>query len=168
MLVLWKKSYDKPRQHIIKHGHHIINKGPHNQNCDFSSSHVWMWELDHKGWVLKNCAFGLWWWTRFVRVPWTARRSSQSILQEINFEYLLEGLMLKFQYSGHLMRRATHWQRPWCWEGLMVGDMGWQDGMVGWHHQLNGHESEQTPRDSEGQGSQAYYSPWGRKQSDVA
>ena len=89
-----------------------------------------MWELDHKGWVLKNCAFGLWWWTRLMRVPWTARRSSQSILQEINFEYLLEGLMLKFQYSGHLMRRATRWQRPWCWERLMVGDMGWQ--RMGW------------------------------------
>ena len=51
--------------------------------------------------------FELWYWIRLLRVPLTARRSSQLILKEINFEYLLEGLMLKFQYFGHLMRRAT-------------------------------------------------------------
>ena len=54
-LVPWKKCYDKPRKHIKKQRHHFVNKGPYSQNYDFSSSHVWMWELDHKeGWALKK------------------------------------------------------------------------------------------------------------------
>ena len=75
----------------------------------FSSSHIWMWELDHKeGWALKNDAFELWCWRRLLRVPWTARKSNQSILKEINPEYSLEGLLLKLklQYFGHLIWRA--------------------------------------------------------------
>ena len=60
MLAPWKKSYDQPRQHIIKQRHYFANKGPYNQSYDFPSSHVWMWELDHKeGWALKNW----WFWT---------------------------------------------------------------------------------------------------------
>ena len=61
-------------------------------------------------------AFELWCWRRLLRVPWTARRSNQSILKEISPEYSLEGLMLKLklQYFGHLMRRADSWKRPWC------------------------------------------------------
>ena len=65
-----------------------------------------------ESWTLKKAeyqridAFNLWCWRRFLRVPWTARRSKQSILKEINPEYSLEGLMLKFQYFGHVIRRA--------------------------------------------------------------
>ena len=68
----------------------------------FSSSHAWMSELDHKD------SFEMWFWRRLLIVPWTERRSNQSILKEINPEYLLEGLMLKLklQYFGHLMLRA--------------------------------------------------------------
>ena len=79
-------------------------------NSSNSSSHVWMWELDHKeGWVLKNWCFELRCWKRLLRVPWTARRSNQSILKEINPECLSEGLMsrLKLQYFGHIMQRAN-------------------------------------------------------------
>ena len=68
--------------------------------------HVWMWKLDYKErWVRRIDAFELWCWRRLLRVPWTARRSNQSILKEISLEYLLEGLMLKLklQYFGHLM-----------------------------------------------------------------
>ena len=68
-----------------------------------------MWELSHKeGWALKIDAFGLWCWIRHLRVPWTARRSNNSILKDINPEYSLEGLMLKLklQYFGHLNQRA--------------------------------------------------------------
>ena len=62
----------------------------------FYSSHVWMWELDHKEtWAPRTDAFELWCWRRLLRVPWTARRSNQSIQKEINPEYPLEGLMLK-------------------------------------------------------------------------
>ena len=56
-------------------------------------------------------AFELWSWRKLLRVPWTARRSNQSVLKEIYPEYLLEGLMLKFQYFDHLKRKATHWKR---------------------------------------------------------
>ena len=83
-----------------------------------------------------------------MRVPWTARRSNQSILKKINPEYSLEGLMLKLQYFGHLMRRADSLQKT-----LMLGNIeSTENEMVGWHHQLNGLEFEQTPGDGEGQG----------------
>ena len=78
-----------------------------------------------------------------LRIPWTARRSNQSILKEISPEYSIEGLMLKLklQYFGHLMRRADSFERPWCWERLKAGEEGMtEDEMVGWHHGLNGHE----------------------------
>ena len=98
-----------------------------------------MWELDYKeSWALKNDAFELWCWTRLSRVPWTARRSNQSILKEISPEYLLEGLMLKLklQYSGHLMQRTDSFKKT-----LMLGKiecgrwrrqqrMRWLDGIT--------------------------------------
>ena len=73
----------------------------------------------YESWTIKNTehrridAFELWCWRRLLRVPWTARRSNQSILKEINPEYSLEGLMLKLelQYFGHLMQ-LTPWKRP--------------------------------------------------------
>ena len=108
MLAPWKKRYDKPRQRIKKQRHHSVDKGPSSQSNDFSSSHVWIWELDHKeGWAPKNWCF----WTvvleKILRVPWTARRWKQSILKEINL-ISLEVLMLKLnlQYFDHLMQRA--------------------------------------------------------------
>ena len=76
-------------------------------------------------------AFELWCWRRLLRVPWTARRSNQSILKEINPEYSLVGLMLKLklQYFGHQMRRTDSLEKTWCWEGLKAGgegdDRGW-------------------------------------------
>ena len=88
-------------------------------------------------------AFKLWWWRRLLRVLWTAaRKSTQSILKEIHPEYSLEGLMLKLklQYYDHLIQRADSMEMT-----LMLGRTegkrrrGWQDEMVGWHHQFNGH-----------------------------
>ena len=81
-----------------------------------------------------------------MRVPWMARRSNKSILKEISPEYSLEGLMLKpkFQYFGHLMQRADSFEKT-----LMLGKIEGrrekgmtEDEMVGWHHQLSGHEFE--------------------------
>ena len=93
MLAPWKKSYGKPRQHIQEQRHYFTNKGPYSQSCGFSSLHVWMWGLDREeGWA--------------PRVPWTARRSNQSIPKEIKPENSWERLMLKLQYFGHLMRRT--------------------------------------------------------------
>ena len=100
---------DKPRQCFKKQKHHFTNKGPYNQNYGFSRSHVRIWELDHKeSWVPKNWCF----WTvvleKTLEIPWTAGRSSQSILKEISPGCSLEGLMLKLklQSFGHLIRRA--------------------------------------------------------------
>ena len=109
MLPPWKKCHDQPRQHIKKQRHYFANKSPSSQSYGFSSSHVWMWELDYKeSWAPKIDAFALWCWRRLLRVPWTARRSNQTILKEISPEYSLEGLMLKLklQYFGHLMQRT--------------------------------------------------------------
>ena len=85
----------------------FANKGPSNQSYGFSRSHVWMWELDHKESWAPNWCFWAVVLEKTLRVPWTARRSSQSILKEINPEYSLEGLMLKLklQYIGHLFWR---------------------------------------------------------------
>ena len=103
-------NYGKPRQCIKKQRYHFADKGPYSQSYGFSSSYTWMWELDHTdGWEHQWIyAFKLWCLKRLLRVPWTVRRSNQSILKEINLEYSLEGLMLKLklQYFGHLMRRA--------------------------------------------------------------
>ena len=79
------------------------------------------WELDYKeSWVLKNWCFWSICWRRLLRVPWTARKSNQSILKEINPEYSLEGLMLKLLFSGHLIS-VDYWKRPWFWEWLKAG-----------------------------------------------
>ena len=94
-----------------------------------------------------------------MRIPWTARRSNQSILKEISPEYSLEGLLLKLQYFGHLMRRAHSLEKT-----LMLGKIeSWRKGttedeMVGWHHRLNGREFEQILGDGEGQGSLGFWS----------
>ena len=114
MLTPWKKSYGQSKQYIKKQRHFFANKGSSSQGYGFSSSHVWMWKLDYKGsWALENDAFELWCWRRLLRVPWTARRSNQSILKEINPEYSLEGLMLKLklQYFGYLMQRTDSFEK---------------------------------------------------------
>ena len=112
----------------------------------------------------KTDAFELWCWRRFMRVPWTARRSNQSILKEISPKCSLEGLMLKLklQYFGRMMRRADSLEKD-CdaekdWRQEEKGTTG--DEMVGWHHWLNGHESEQALADGKGQGSLVCCSPW--------
>ena len=87
--------------------------------------------------------FELWCWRRLLRAPWTARRSNQSILKKISHEYSLEGLMLKLQLYAHLMGRTDSLEKT-----LMLGKIegrkrrGRQDEMVGWHHQVDGHEFE--------------------------
>ena len=105
MLAPWKKSYDKPRQHIKKQRHSFANKGPSSQSYGFPSNHDGCESWTIKSWALKN-----WWcWRRLLRVPWTARRPNQSILKKISPDYSLQVLMLKlknFQYFGHLMQRT--------------------------------------------------------------
>ena len=110
MLALWKKSFDQPRWHIKKQRHYFANKALSSQDYCFSSSHIYGCE----SWTIKkaecwrNDAFEVWCWRRLLRVPWTARRSIQSILKEISPGISLEGMMLKLklQYFGHLMWRV--------------------------------------------------------------
>ena len=92
-------------QYVKKQRYHSTDKGPYSQGYDLPSGCIWLWELDPKVQHQRIDAFELWCWRRLLKVPWTPRRSKQSILREINHEYLLEGLMLqvKFQYFGHLM-----------------------------------------------------------------
>ena len=110
-------------------------------------------------------------WRSLLRVPWTARRSNQSILKEINPEYPLEGLMLKLklQYSVHLMWKSWLIRKDSdTGKDLRQEEKGTtKDEMVGWHHQLNGHEFEQALGDGDGQGILVYCSPWGHKESDI-
>ena len=92
MLAPWKKKYDKLRQHIKKQRHHFANKGLYSQCYGFSSRYIWMWDLEYKeGWVPKRIdVFKPLCWRRLLRVPWTTRRSNQSVLKEINLEYSLK------------------------------------------------------------------------------
>ena len=133
------ESYDQPRPHIKKQRHYFVNKGLSSQGYGFSSGHVWIWELDYKeSWAPKNWCFELWCWRRLLRVPWTVRRSNQSILKEISPGCSLEGLMLKLklQYFGHLMWRTDSFEKT-----LMLGKiegrkrrgrqgMRWLDGIT--------------------------------------
>ena len=135
----------------------------------------WKWTFSSpvagcESWTIKKAerwridAFEMWCWRRLLRVPWTTRRSNQSVLKEINSEYSLEGLMLKMklQYFGHLMQRTDSLEKT-----LILGN-DWrqeekgtaQDEMGVWHHQLNGHEFESTLGVGDGQGGLACYNPW--------
>ena len=107
MTASWQESYDKPRQCIEKQRHYSANKV-----CVVKGMVFPVVKYGYESWTVKKAepqridAFELWCWRRLLKVPWTARRSNQSILKEINPEYSLEGLMLKLklQYFGHLMR----------------------------------------------------------------
>ena len=114
-------------------------------------------------------AFELWCWRRLLRVPWTARRSNQSILKEISPEYSLEALMLKLklQYFSHLFQRTHSLKKT-----LMLGKIESrirreaEDEMVGWSHWLDGPEFEQAPGVGDGQERLMCCSPWGHKELD--
>ena len=126
----WKKSYDKPRQCIKKQRYYCAIK-----MCVVKAMVFLVVMYGYESCTIKKSecqridAFEPWCWRRLLRVPWTARRSNQSILKEINPEYSLEGLMLKLklQYFGHLMQRMDSLQKT-----LMLGKTegrrrrGWQ------------------------------------------
>ena len=128
-----------------------------------------------ESWIIKKAecwridAFELWCCRRLMRVPWTARRSNQSILKEISPGCSLKRLMLKLklQYFGHLMQRADSFERPWCWKRLKLGGKGNDrmrllDGITDWMDM-----SLKTPGVGDGHGSLVCCSPWGRKESDT-
>ena len=153
----WKESYDKPKQHIKKQRHHFANIGPCSQSYVFP---VVMYGCE--SWTIKKAecwridAFKLWCWRRLLRVLRTAGRSNQSVPQEINPEYSLEGLILKLKLwppdaKSQLIGKDSDAWKDWGQEKKGVTE----DEMVRWHHWVNGHEFELTPGDGEGQGSLA-------------
>ena len=104
---------------VLRSRDQFPDKGLYSQSYGFSSSHVWMWEKDHKeGWTLRNWCFQSVVLEKTLESPWTAKSSNQSTLNEINPEYSLEKLMQKqkLQYFGHLMRRPNSLEKT-----LMLG-----------------------------------------------
>ena len=169
MLAHWKKIYGKSRQNIKKQIHYFADKRPSSQSYGFSSSNVWMWELDHKeSWALNNWYFEMWCWRKLLRAPWTARRSNPSILKEISSEYSLEGLMLKLklQFFGHLTWRTDFVKHSDVGKDWRQGEKGTtEDEMLGWHHQLDGYEFRQALGVGDGQA--WHCSPWGHKELNM-
>ena len=171
MLAPCKKSYEKPRQHIKKQRHHFIDKGPYTQRYGFFSSHVQMWELDHKKAEREIIdTFKLWCLEKTLESPFDSKeikpvhpKGNQSWIFIGRTDTEAEAPILCF-----LMLRTDSLEKT-----LMLGKIEGKrrretkDKMVEWYHQLNGHESEQTPGDSEGQGSLACCSSWDYKESDT-
>ena len=139
ILAPWKKSYDQPRQHIKKQRHHFANKGPSSQGCGFSSSHVWMWELDYKeSWAPQNWYF----WTvvleKTLESPLDCKEI-QSIHPKGNQSWIfIEELMLKLklQYFGHpdaknwLIWKDLDAEKDWRWEEKGMTPLRWLDGII--------------------------------------
>ena len=166
MLAPWKKSYDQSRQHIKKQRHYFANRGPSSQSYSFSSTHVWMWELDYKeSWALKNWCF----WTvvleKILQSPLDCKEI-QTVHPKGNHSWIFIGLMLKvkLQYFGHLMWRTDSLEKTLMLHIIMCRgrrrrsrrqeEKGTtEDEMVGWHHWLDGHESEWALGVGDGQGS---------------
>ena len=131
-----------------------------------------------ESWTIKKSehqrinTFELWCWIKLLWVPWTARKSSQSIVKVISPKYLLEGLMLKLklQYFGYLMWRTDSLEKTLMLgkiKGRMRRGRQTENEMVGWHHWLDRHEFEQSPGVGDGQGSLECCSPWGHNESDT-
>ena len=167
------KSCDKSRQHIRKQRHHFADKGPYSQSYGFSSSHVWMWELDHKeGWSLKNWCF----WTvvleKALESPLDCKEM-QPVHPKGNQPWTFIGRTDAEAEAPILwpsdVKSRFIWKDPDAGKDWRQEEKGTtEDEMVGWHHRLNGHEFEQTPGDCEGQGRPAFCSPWGHEESDTS
>ena len=171
-LAPWMKIYDKPRQHVKKQRHYFANKGPSSQGYGFSSSHVWMWELDYKeSWVLKNWCFRTVVLENTIKSPLDFKEI-QPVNPKGNQSWIFTG------------RTDVEAETPVLWPPDVKNWLIWKDPdagkdwrreekgttkveMVGWHHWLNGHEFEQTLGDGDGQGSLACCSARGPKESDT-
>ena len=171
-LLLGKKSNDKPRQHIKKQRHYFADKGPSSQSYGFSSSHVWMWEWDHKeSWTLKNWCF----WTVVLEKTLESPLNGKEIKPvhpKGNQSWIFTGrtdaeakapILWPPDAKSWFIRKDPAVGKDWRQEETGTTE----DEMVGWHHRLNRHEFEQTPRVGDGQGGLVCCSPWGHKESDT-
>ena len=173
MLAPWEKNYDQPRQHIIKKQRcYSANEGPSSQSYGFSSSHVWMWELDHKeGWVQKNWCF----WTvvleKTLESPLVCKEIKPVNLKG-NQSWIFIGrtdaeteapILWPPNAKSWLIRKVPDVGKDWRQEEKETTE----DEIVGWHHQLDGHEFEQVPGVGDRQRSLAYCSLWGHQELDT-
>jgi len=148
MLAHWKKSYDQSRQHIKKQRHYFANKGLSSQSYCFSSSHVWMWELDDKeSWAQKNWCFWAVVLEKTLESPLDCMEI-RSVHPKGDQSWILIGstdaetetpifwpLDTKSWNTNSLTtwyKELTHWERPWCWERLKAGGEGDDRGWDGW------------------------------------
>ena len=144
-------------------------KGPSSQGYGFSCGHVWMWELDcEEGWVLKNWCF----WTVVLEKTLESlfgQKEIKPVNPKGNQPWIFIGRTdaeapifwppdVKSRLIGKVPDAGKDWKQEEKWA---------TEEIVGWHYWLNGHEFEQTPGDSEGQGSLVCYSPWDLKESDT-
>ena len=172
MLTPWEKSYDQPRQHIKKQRHYFADKSPSSQGCGFSSSHVWMWELDCKERrAPKNRCF----WTvlleKTLESPLDCKeinpvnpKGNQSWIYIGRTDAEDESLVLWSPNAKNwLLRKDPDSGKGWRREEKGTTE----DEMVWWHHRLNGHEFESALGVGYGQGGLTCFSPWGCKESDT-
>ena len=159
MLAPWKKSYDQPRQHIKKQRHYFANKGPSSQGYGFSSSHVWMWEMDYKeSWAPKSWCC----WTVVLKKTLESPLDCKEI-QQVHPKGNQSWIFIRTEYLYWIFLNSPEYS-CWSWNSILwppdtknwlIGkdpDAGkdWrqeekgttEDEMVGWHHRLNGHEFE--------------------------
>ena len=162
-----EKSYDKTRYCIKKQRHHFADKGPHSLSYNFSSSHIWMWELDHKkGSVLKNWRFQIVVLEKTLESPLDSKEINQSILKKsmLSKTDADAPILWPSDRNWQLIGKDSAARKDWRQKEKRMTE----DKMVGWHHQLNWSEFEQTQGNTEGQRSLGCYSPWGRKKSVTA
>ena len=167
----WKKSDDQPRQNIKKQRHYLAGKGPPSQSYGFSSCHIWMWELDYKeSWVLKNWCFWSVVLEKILESPLDCKEI-QPVHPKGYQSWLFIGrtdaeaetpILWPPDARKWLLEKDPDAGKDWRQEKEMT-----EDEMVGWHHQLNGHEFEQGPGVGDGQGGLACCSPSGCKESDT-
>ena len=138
MLAPWKKSYDEPWQHIKKQRHYFADNGPSSQSRGFSSSHVQMWELDHKeGWAPKNWCFWIVVLEKTLENPLDCKEIKPVNLkgnQTLNIHWKDWYWSWSSNTLATWFEELTHWKRPWCWERLKAGgegdDRGWDSCMA--------------------------------------
>ena len=161
----WKESYDQPKQHIKKQRHYFADKGPSSQGYGFSSSHVWMWELDSKeSWAPKNLCF----WTMVLEKTLESPlnfKEIQPVHPKGDQSWVFIG---RFDVEGETpilwppdVKSLLIWKDPDAGKDWGQEEKGMtEDEMVGWHHRLNGHEFGCAPGVGVGQGSLACCSSW--------
>ena len=172
ILTPWKKSYGQPRWHIKNQRHYFANKGSSSQSCNFSSSYVWMWELDYKeSWAQKNWCF----WTvvleKSLESPLACKetqpvhpKGDQSWVFIVRTDAEAETPILwPFHAKSWLIGKDADAGRNWGQEEKGTT----KDELAGWHHRPDGHEFEWTPGVGNGQGGLVCCNSWGLKESDT-